>query len=149
MRKLKTVTGIEFLVDDDVAERFANSKFELFSGYVCFSGSGSVWRNSLHRLLCSGPYVDHINGNTLDNRRENLRSCSQSHNLLNSVKRNGSSKYKGVSWSKSRQRWCVYVCDLNGVKHNLGRFLDEETAHQVYEQAAELYHGEFYRKDGK
>ncbi len=145
MATLYTLCGTAFQVDGDVAIRFAESKFELFSGYVCFAGSGKVWKNSLHRLLCAGPYVDHINGDKLDNRSSNLRSCTQSQNLLNAVKHRGKNKYKGVCWHKEKQKWRVTVRDLAGVKHHLGYFLDELEAVQVYEQAAKLYHGEFYK----
>lgn len=145
MASLFTINGVEFFVDQDVAARFALSKFELCAGYVCFCGGGEVWRNSLHRLLCAGNYVDHVDGNRLNCTRLNLRACTQRENLQNSKKKKGSSKYKGVSWKKDKQRWCVHCRDASGVRHFLGYYLDEDEAGRVYEQAAALYHGEFYR----
>lgn len=75
--------------------------------------------------------VDHINNNPLDNRVENLQIVSQ---RFNSAKnRNGkTSKYIGVSWSNSRQRW---VCQIQINKKNisLGQFKSEYEAHLAYQ----------------
>ena len=54
--------------------------------------------------------VDHINHDGLDNRKENLRICSQQQNLMNMKPRKGTSKYKGVCWKKREKR--------NGLKRN-------------------------------
>lgn len=63
----------------------------------------------LQRFLSDDPkgkYVDHINRDTLDNRDENLRVCSNADNLRNGNTRpNNTSGYKGVWWSKRASRW--------------------------------------------
>ena len=53
-----------------------------------------------------------------------------------------SSKYKGVSWSKQKQKWSVYIkTDVRQL--NLGCFDDEVEAAKAYDEAASKYHGEF------
>lgn len=67
----------------------------------------------LQRFLLNDPkgkYVDHINGNTLDNRDENLRVCSNSDNLRNGkIRPNNTSGYKGVWWSERANRWSAEI----------------------------------------
>src|SRR3989304_7890749 len=64
---------------------------------------------SMHRLILQPPkgmVVDHINGDALDNRRENLRIATRQQNQANSNKRKKkTSAYKGVSWCIPRKKW--------------------------------------------
>lgn len=68
------------------------------------------WRAEfLHRLILNAPkdkLVDHINGNTLDNRRENLRLCAPIENQRNAKKTTNktSSAYKGISFIKKTKK---------------------------------------------
>lgn len=63
----------------------------------------------LHRFVMACPdhlFVDHIDGNGLDNRKENLRIVTKSQNNSNTKKRaNATSKYSGVSWKSDRNKW--------------------------------------------
>lgn len=67
----------------------------------------------LHRWLMGEPkgkYIDHINGNTLDNTRRNLRVCSNAANLRNGrIRTNNTSGMTGVSWNKNRGKWAAYI----------------------------------------
>ena len=102
---------------------------------------------SMHRLLLGltkgdGIKIDHINGNGLDNRKENLRFCTRSQNNMNRKKARGVSKYKGVCRYESRDKW-VAVVKVNGAAHNLGYFEREIDAAKAYNRGALKYHGEF------
>lgn len=80
--------------------------------------------------------VDHINHNTLDNRRCNLRICTRSENMRNRV----SHGCKGVSrhYSKWRSR-----ITINGETIIIGDFIDKQDAILAYNNAAIQYHGIF------
>lgn len=70
--------------------------------------------------------VDHVNGDTLDNRRENLRIVSPAENAQNQGARGGS-RFRGVSFDKSRGRWLASAT-LDGKRTTIGRFDTEEEA---------------------
>jgi hypothetical protein len=99
---------------------------------------------SIHRLIMNpekGQVVDHINGNTFDNRKHNLRCCSYEQNSANSIgKRKSKSKYKGVSinpWGHTS-----YI-KKDGKTINLGTYATEEEAARAYDIASLEMHGEF------
>lgn len=81
----------------------------------------------LHRLILNAPKnkeIDHINGNKLDNRKQNLRLCNRSENRGNSNgKQLSSSKFRGVYWCKRDKRWITIVNRVYG-----GRFKNEQEA---------------------
>lgn len=92
-----------------------------------------------------GEYVDHIDGNGLNNQRSNLRLCNQSANGGNSQKhRISSSRYKGVSYNARRKKWYAYICPNRTYVH-LGVFMEEREAALAYNRAAVEYFGEFAR----
>jgi hypothetical protein len=87
------VNGQRVLVDGDKTGYLSQFKWKLLKNrsgnyYACAVINGRMVK--MHRLLTkaeSGLVVDHINRNTLDNRLENLRVCSQRINVLNSKDR--------------------------------------------------------------
>lgn len=100
----------------------------------------------LHRLFFDSKtkfMVDHINGDTRDNRRENLRLCSQAQNNYNSIIRKGRSKFKGVTMTRDGT-WNARI-KINGRYRSLGCFRDERDAAKAYDRAAIEYYGEFSR----
>ena len=97
----------------------------------------------LHRYALGateGEYVDHINGNRLDNRKVNLRKCTNAQNLRNQGPRNG--RYKGVHWSKKLEQWVVQITVDYKCIH-IGCFKKEDDAARAYNKASRLHHGEY------
>lgn len=99
----------------------------------------------IHRELMhpkKGEYVDHINGNKLDNRKKNLRIVDGTQNLANMHKtRVGSSKYKGVQWRKDTKMWRVRV-KVYGQEIHGGYYYDEKEAAKAYNRIAKDVFGQ-------
>jgi len=99
----------------------------------------------MHRMIIGaedGEVVDHINGDKLDNRKQNLRRVTQSENLqnakLSSANRSG---FRGVSWCRWTSRWVAAIW-RHGKKRNLGRYEEIEDAARAYDAAALKFFGE-------
>ena len=91
--------------------------------------------------LKDGLQVDHINGNRLDNRKENLRLVTKSQNMMNrGVQKNSTSGYKGVN--EHQGKWRAYILE-NGKQKHLGVFEDKKEAARAYNKMAKLLHGEY------
>lgn len=93
--------------------------------------------------------VDHINGNTLDNRRCNLRICSKTENMRNRRKLKNSQNgviYKGVQ-RRAQHKWIRYVAlvTFEGRRFLLGYFTDQITAALCYDLSSVYFFGEFAR----
>lgn len=93
-------------------------------------------------------YIDHINGNSLDNRIENLRETNQSLNTANSkLSKANKSGYKGVIWRKDIEKWHAQIWK-DRKRYGLGMFENIEDAAKAYKDAAEKFYGEFARPRG-
>jgi hypothetical protein len=115
--------------------------------YAAAFWNGKRWR--LHRYLLNAQpcqIVDHINGNGLDNRRENLRIATNAQNGRNSKPRKGASKFKGIYLDKRTQKWYAQIC-VNGKSKNIpgARGLTEIEAARAYNEAAIAHYGQFAR----
>ena len=87
--------------------------------------------------------TDHINHNTLDNRRDNIRICTPQQNHFNRKSdSNSSSKFKGVSWYRQKEKWSVQIF-VNGRLWHLGYWNIEEVAALRYDMVAIREFGEF------
>lgn len=113
-------------------------------GFYVRSANSRIGGILLHRLILglNNPeiLVDHINHNTFDNRKYNLRECSPSKNLQNRGKqRNNTSGFKGVSWHVVKKRWISYI-GFNNKKIYIGLFEDKILAAEAYnKKAVELF----------
>ena len=100
----------------------------------------------LHRLLLNFPRtpIDHKNGCSLDNRRENLRTCTTSENSMNQKKQSRitSSIYKGVYFHKQRQKYTARI-KLNKKIRHIGYFENEHDAGEAYNKKAIELFGDF------
>lgn len=89
--------------------------------------------------------VDHINGDSSDNRWSNLREALHAQNRANSKKYiTNTSGFKGVYWHSKREHWCASIC-VRGKPKYLGSFNDPKLAHMAYVRAAISGFGEFAR----
>jgi hypothetical protein len=120
------------------------------TGKIWYAGT-NVWDGtryrwiSMHRYIMkpgAGFFVDHINGDGLDNRRANLRLCSHAENLQNR-RPYGRSRFLGVAYDASsgkRKPWAATIG-----RRRIGRFATEEEAARAYDAAAIVQYGEFAR----
>jgi hypothetical protein len=142
------------IVDDEDFEYVSQFTWELAAGYARRTvssrrvlGKRQQTRALMHREINRTPegmMTDHINRNPLDNRKENLRTCTSADNQRNHGKRNipTSSKYKGVFWDKKNNKWKASI-KVYGKNFHLGRFECEEDAALAYNVAASTHFGDF------
>jgi hypothetical protein len=104
----------------------------------------------MHRIVIdakSDQLVDHIDGNGLNNSRENLRFVTSSQNNMNQSKRSdNTSGHKGISWCPDREKYQVYV-NIDRKRKSLGRYKTIEEAIYVRDQAAKSHYGEYAREN--
>jgi len=100
----------------------------------------------MHRLILNPPgyiLVDHINHDTLDNQRSNLRLSTKAQNAHNSrIGADNTSGYKGVSFCKYTNKWRTNIV-FNMKQKTIGRYNTPEEAHLAYITAARELFGEY------
>lgn len=134
------------------AHRWCAPKRPRFLQYVrravWLPGRQSCTTILLHREILKAPtglYVDHINGDTLDNRRANLRVATPKQSAANRRSQSGSSsRYLGVTWHTGCSRWQAQIGGSGDTAY-LGLFSDEAEAARTYDVAARKRYGEFAR----
>lgn len=149
MKKIKLGNSKKYaLIDDENFELINKYKWHLHANYVISYSKTKPRRYIiLHRLLLNPPknkQVDHINHNTLDNRKSNLRICTNTENAYNRFPQKKSlSIFKGVIWKKSHKQW---VCFIQHKKSNCrlyALFKNERHAALAYDLWAKDLFGEF------
>lgn len=86
--------------------------------------------------------ADHINFQTLDNRRSNLRVATRAQNVRYRRTKSPNNPYRGITFEKSSGRWKAQIC-VDGRNRSLGRFTTAEEAFAAYCDAAIKFHGDF------
>lgn len=149
--EIKMNLGVSMKIDAEDWEKFGEFKWFPIDAhkrgkyYVMRKRSGKT--EILHRLIMNvidkSKVVDHINHDTLDNRKINLRVCSRSENQRNLTSHKDSiSKYLGVTWHKSRNKWQAQIKE-NGKNMYIGVFVSEVEAAKAYDERAKKHHKEF------
>jgi len=155
VKSISLSRGEVALVDDDDFDILSKHKWT-------YSGNGYAYRMEysnncktrrhilMHREIMdtpSGMDTDHINKNTLDNRRCNLRVCTTQQNTTCKVKqKNNTSGYRGVYWDKQHGCWRAAI-QYYRKNHFLGLFKDKIDCAKAYDKAAGLYFKEFAVKN--
>lgn len=156
MKKIPLTRDKHALVDDEDYERLSKFSWHaqmarggLYEYAVRSYRYAGEWRTRMmHWDILGVKWVDHINGNGLDNRRSNLRKATRSQNHANSRKwgsgnnRRTTSRYKGVMWDKREGRWRAAIT-VQGRRVHLGYHASELSAARAYDKAAVEHFGEF------
>lgn len=113
-----------------------------------YNMNGHYERIFLHRFILHAPegmIVDHIDGNSLNNQKSNLRLCSTSQNNMNSkLRKSSNSGFRGVTWDTQTNKWRATITQNHKMK-NLGRFTELKDAILARQQAEKEAFGDFAR----
>jgi hypothetical protein len=143
-KEIKLLHGEIAIVDDEYYEELSKHNWHLNTNGHAKRGhrvNGKYTNIFMHHQIITPPkgyFVDHINGNKLDNRRENLRICTPQQNVFNLHK----DKPKGVYHNKEWDTWIAYIT-FNQVRCYLGSYKTEREAAITYNEAAKELFGEF------
>lgn len=150
MRRIELTKGLSTLIADEDYKEVSKYSWYAHKGrhtfYAARRGAGKVFIY-LHRFLLSAQpneLVDHVNGDGLDNRRQNLRTCSMSQNSGNQhrLRTDNTSGYRGVHQDKRDGSWIAQIRGGGKVRH-LGTFKNAKDAAKAYNEAALRQYGEF------
>lgn len=138
--------GTEFLIDIDDFERISAYTWSHSKGYALTYVDGKYPK--LHRFIMNAPSnleVDHINSDTRDNRKSNLRFATHKENSRNiRVRSDSSTGVKGVHYSDRLNKYIAYIT-VDSKRIHLGCYKLELEAANAYDRAAVRYFGEFAR----
>ena len=127
-----------------LANKQKNDKFYVGRNIpVSNKKQSKIW---MHRFIMNpekGMVIDHLDGNPLNNQKNNLRICTHAENMRNSkIPKNNTSGFKGVSFVKKHNTYESSI-RINNIKIYLGYYIDPKDAAKAYNDAALKYHGEF------
>lgn len=148
MKEIALTRGFKVIVDDEDYEALARHRWYATGKPPYVYAQRNEQRNRkrrvipMHRVIAKALprlVTDHLNGNTLDNRRANLRVCTQSHNIGNAkvARRNNKTGFKGVSWRPDKEKYAAQI-KVNRKTRHLGFFTTPEAASVAYQAAARV-----------
>lgn len=155
MAEILLSSGNYCMVDEADLELLSRHKWrETFKGGYTTYATRAVWSDgkvrqvSMHRQILGltdpAVHVDHVNGDGLDNRRENLRICTVSQNMANARRRKvGKLGYRGVHAVKKYPGKYVARLSCEQRKYHSRTCHSIEEAAKAYDELAVLHHGEF------
>ena len=150
MKTIQLTQGKVAIVDDKDFEALnAHKWLASKNGYRFYAQrkfmNGCKWKTiMMHRVIMNAPdgfEIDHINGDGLDNRRDNLRVATRAQNSVNAGShRDSKLGIRGVSPERGKYRASIRI---DGKNKHLGRFHNVGDAIAAYQSAAKEHHGEF------
>ncbi len=115
---------------------------------ICGGAGARFTTVTMHAAVlgrASGMMIDHLEGNTLDNRICKLRHVTPQQNSQNQkLLKSNVSGYRGVYFHRGNGKWRARIT-VDGKKKSLGLFETVEAAASAYAEAARIHHGEFRR----
>ena len=147
-KKVPLGNGQFAIVDDEDFELISKFKWHIQPSRIGKEGY-AVTKIRMHRIITNAPHgamVDHINGDSLDNRRCNLRLCTNAQNQQNTEGRGGSSRHKGVSFNKKSGKWLAAFL-FEGRRYYCGLWDDEDDAARAVDKKRGEVCGTFASKN--
>lgn len=158
MKQIPLTQGKVALVDDQDFEYLNQWKWHIHSKSSIYASRSFNYKSAetgkwtckqifMHHIILPTPeglFVDHINGNRLDNTRKNLRLCTIEENARNSKACNNKGNPKGITWKPSLKKWEAKI-RANKKTLYLGVYKEIEDAARAYDEAAKIYFGDFAR----
>jgi hypothetical protein len=130
------------IIDLEDIDKVKSYKWSLTTHRYIYNSNNNLF---LHNLIMGIKGIDHINGNSLDNKKCNLRMATKSQNAMNSkIPNNNTSGCKGVFWNNIYNKYQANIC-INYNTIHLGYFKKIEDAIKARKEAEIKYHGKYRR----
>lgn len=136
MKIIKLTKNKKAIIDDADFEQVSKNKWSFHHMGYAVRGKPQI---SMHRFIMNakkGQFIDHKNHNKLDNRKNNLRFCTHSENIHNSLRDDG------VHWRENRKAWIVRM-RVDGKSKYIGYFKKLDDAKKARKEASIKYFGSF------
>lgn len=144
MKEIPLTQGKVAIIDDEDFDYLNQWKWHYEHTGYAYRSLSNGGKTIMHRLITKvtdGMEIDHINGNGLDNRKENLRICTHAENGRNTkLRKDNTLGYKGIKICGNK--WSAQIKIGHQYIH-LGTFNSINDAVHAYDNAAIKYFGEF------